>query len=187
MEKHPNAGIAKGFLRVYSGSNRVSTLENMNHLTSGYKHAGLTKKLLGTGGSVYRVKGAKKVGGFDESIRGAGEDTDIAFRMSSAGWESYIVEADFSTKYVAVFQKVWKKSFWYGYGAHLILHKHKELGEILPRSTPLAGFLEGVLTFSAPYKLTNKKIAFLLPLYYFSKNIFWCFGFAKSHMESYGH
>jgi glycosyltransferase involved in cell wall biosynthesis len=187
MEKHPNVGIVQGFIGVYSGSNRVATLENMSRLVFGHKYAGKTTKLPGAGGSVYRVKAAKQVGGFNESIQGAGEDTGIAYRILSAGWQIHITQVEFFIEYNERLKKVWNKSFWYGYGAHFTLHKHKELREILYKSTPLAGFLEGVLTFSAAYRLTQKKIAFLLPIYYFSERIMWCIGFSKSHIDSYGH
>lgn len=188
MEKHPNVGIAKGFFGVSSRSNRVATLESMGPVVLSHKYAGkITTRLPGAGGSVYRVKAAKQVGCFNESIQGAGEDTDIAFRMLTAGWQIYITQVEFSAEFTASLEKALNKSFWYGYGDHFILHKHKELREILYKSTPLAGFLEGVLTFSAAYRLTHKKIVFLLPIYYFSKRIMWCFGFSKSHLDSYGH
>jgi hypothetical protein len=83
--------------------------------------------------------------------------------------------------------KVWKKSFWYGYGAHFAVHKHRSLGQMLIRSNPFAGSIEGLLVFSVAYKETQKKIALFLPLYYFSKRILWSFGFSKSHRDAYGH
>ena len=188
MEKHLDVGIVKGFIGVYSGSNRVATLENMSKLVVGRKYAGkITTNLPGAGACVYRVKAAKQVGGFNENIQGAGEDTDIAFRILSAGWQIYITQFEFFAEYNKRLREVWKKSFWYGYGSHFILHKHKELREILPKSTPLAGFVEGVLDFSVAYRVTHKKIAFLLPAYYFFKRMGWCIGFSKGHIDSYGH
>ncbi len=187
MEKNANVGIATGFITAYTGSNQVAALENMGRLVPRKNRVGATTQLLGTGGSIHRVKAARQVGGFNEFIRGAGEDTDIAHRMLLAGWQMYLVNAELSCYYREKVQKVWKKSFWYGYGSHFLVHRHAEFRDMPYKSTPLAGFLEGVLTFSSLYKLTHKKIAFLLPAYYFSKNIFWCFGFSKGHLDSYGH
>jgi glycosyltransferase involved in cell wall biosynthesis len=188
IEKNPSLGIIRGLVGVYTGSNPVAALENMSRLVFDHKYAGkITSKLPGAAGAIYRIKAAKQVGGFNETIHGAGEDTDIAYRIFSAGWQILITPAEFTLEYNESLKKAWSKSYWYGYGTHFTLHKHKGLHELLYKSTPVAGFLEGVLIFSIAYRLTHKKIAFLLPIYYFSKRIMWCFGFAKSHIDSYGH
>jgi glycosyltransferase involved in cell wall biosynthesis len=184
MEKHPSVGIAKGVIGVYLGSNRIATLENMKHLAFARKYG---ERLPGAGGAIYRIEAAKQVGGFNESILGAGEDTDIASRLSSAGWGMLSVKVEFFADYTLELKKVWKKEIWYGYGAHFVLHNNKELRHILYKSTPLAGLIEGLLAFSVAYRLTHKKIAFLLPIYYFSERMAWCIGFSKGHVRSYGH
>jgi glycosyltransferase involved in cell wall biosynthesis len=188
MEKNPKIGIARGFIGLYSGSNSIMALESMGQLLFNNKFAGkITTKLPGAGGSVYRVEAARFVGGFNEAIQGAGEDTDVAYRLLSAGWQIYISKIEFSIEHHESLRKVWKKSFWYGYGAHFTMHKHGSLRQILIKSNPLAGFIEGVLLFSVAYKQTHKKIALFLPPYYFSKRIVWSFGFLKSHNDAYGH
>lgn len=187
IENHSSVSVVRGFVGVYSGPNRVATLENMVRLPFGHRYAGKsTTKFPGSGGSVYRVKAAKQVGGFDENIHGACEDVDIAFRMFSAGWQIYITPVKFLLDYDESLRKVWNKSSsWYGYGAHYVLHKHKELRKMLPKNIPLVGFLEGVLDFPIAYRLTHKKIALLLPTYYFSKRIMWYIGCIKGHIDSY--
>jgi glycosyltransferase involved in cell wall biosynthesis len=188
MEEHPNLGIVQGFIGVYSGSNRVAILENMGDLAFAEKNAGKSiTKLPGAGGSVYRVKAAKQVGGFSDGVQGAGEDTDIAYRILSIGWQIHITKVEYFIEYSETLRRVWKKSLWYGYGGHFMQHKHKEMRENLYKTNPLAGFLEGVITFSSAYKMSHKKIALLLPVYYFSKRIMWFIGFNKSHLDSYGH
>ena len=67
------------------------------------------------------------------------------------------------------------------------LHKHMELSDFLYKITPLAGLLEGTLISFVAYKITRKKIAFLLPIFFFIKRISWCIGFVKAHLDSYGH
>jgi glycosyltransferase involved in cell wall biosynthesis len=188
MEKNPKIGIARGFIGLYSGSNLVVTLENMVQLRFNKKYAGkTTTELPGAGGSVYRVEAARFAGGFNETIQGAGEDTDLAYRILSAGWQIYISKIEFFIEHHASLLNVWKKSYWYGYGAHFAVHRHRSLGQMLIRSNPFAGSIEGLLVFSVAYKETQKKIALFLPLYYFSKRILWSFGFSKSHRDAYGH
>ena len=188
MEKNPNVGIVRGFIGGYSGSNRVATLENMVHLSFSYKYAGkATTKLPGASGSVYRTKAARQAGGFQTNIRGAGEDTDISYRIQQGGWQIFITNRVFLIDYNTKFKQVWKKSLWYGYGAHFTLHKHRELSDIFYKSTPIAGIMEGVLSSFPAYRITRKKIAFLLPILFFIKRIAWNIGFVKSHLDEYGH
>jgi glycosyltransferase involved in cell wall biosynthesis len=188
LEKNNNVAIVKGLIDFYCGKSLIAALENMIGLAFYYNNVEkFTSKIPGTGGSVYRVKAANQVGGFDENIRGANEDTDIAFRLISKGWKVFITKARFSLVYNEKFKKVWSKNVWYGYGSHFALHKHKELGDILYKSTPLAGFLEGLFVFPVAYKLTRRKIALLLPFFVAMRRTAFCIGFVKSHFDSYGH
>ena len=188
METNQNVGIVRGFIGTYTGSNRVSTLENLVQLAFSHKYAGgATTKLPGAGGSVYRVKTARQVGGFQKDIRGAGEDTDIAYRILKAGWQIFITTNGFLIDYNTEFRQVWKKSFWYGYGAHFTLHKHNKMSDIVYKSSPIGGLIEGVLASFIAYKTTGRKIAFLLPVWFFLKRIAWNIGFVNSHFDSYGH
>ena len=188
MESNLNVGIARGFIAAYSGSNFVSTLENLAKLSFGYKYAGgSTTVLPGAAGSVYRTKAARQVGGFQNDIKGAGEDTDIAYRILKAGWTIFITTNGFLIDYNTKFKQVWKKSFWYGYGAHFTIHKHIELRDMIYKSSPLSGLIEGVLASFLAYKATQKKLAFLLPIWYFLIRIAWNIGFIRSHFDSYGH
>jgi GT2 family glycosyltransferase len=188
LEKNPDVGVTKGLIGEYSGSNNISTMENMLSLVFYHKHLGrFTTKMPGIGGSIYRVKAARKVGGFDERIRGANEDTDIAYRMILDGWRTYITHSNFLLTYNKNFKEVWIKNLWYGYGAHFNLHKHRKLRMILYKSTPIAGLFEGLLISKTAYKLTYNKLAFLLPIFLSLKRAAFCLGFIKSHLDSYGH
>jgi glycosyltransferase involved in cell wall biosynthesis len=187
MEDHPMAGIARGLIRIYDGSSRVAALENMVALTYYNRTIGAVSKLPGTGGAIYRTESARRVGGFNENIQGATEDVDIGFRIASAGWQIHTTPVALLLEYNDELKKVWNKSFWYGYGAHFSLHRHRALSEILYKSTPIAGFLQGILVCSFAYRATRKKIAFLLPIFFSIKRSAFCLGFAKSHFNSYGH
>ena len=188
MNSHHNVGIAKGVIAPYKGSNWLATLENTASLAFNHKHGGkFTTKLPGTAGSVYKVKAARQVGGFDEGLYGATEDMDLAYRMQSRGWRIYKTKVLYQIIYNERFMDVWNKNFWYGYGAHSTLHKHKELSEILYKSTPIAGFLEGLLLSLTGYKLTHKKSVFLLPIFFSIKRTAFCIGFMMSHIKKFGH
>jgi len=188
MNVTPEIGIARGVICLYSGSNYVSTLENMNELVFSYKYANKsTKKLPGTSGSIYRVEATRYVGGFDEKIRGACEDTDIAYRILTSGWQIYITRAKFFIDYNKRLVDVLKKGYWYGYGLHLFLHKHSKIRDFSYKISPFAGLLEGTLISFVAYKITHKKIAFLLPIFSFIKRVGWSIGFVKAHFDSYGH
>jgi glycosyltransferase involved in cell wall biosynthesis len=187
MERHANVGIARGFIGDYSGSNLVSTLENMGQTGWSFRNAGkMTSKLPAASGSVFRVEAAKEVGGFDEAIIGAAEDTDIAYRILRAGWKFFITTNGFLIEYNTKFKQVWKKSLWYGYGAHYIVHKHSELRDIIYKSSPLAGLVQGVPTSILVYKTTGKKIAFILPIWFFLKRTGYNIGFLRGHFDGYG-
>jgi len=188
MENNPNIGVAKGYIGRYSGSNIVATLQNMRHLFDSYKYAGkFTMKLVGTAGSIYRVKAAIQVGGFNQNIRGAAEDNDIIYRILLAGWDICIEKIPFFIEYAKKPKTIWTKYFGYGYGGHFVFHNYKELRKSLYRRTPFAGVLEGILIFRVVYKITHRKIAFLLPMFISFLNTAWCLGFAKGHLDSYGH
>ena len=186
METHPVVGIATGIIEFLPGKNYLETLENMIELFFVYNNlGGPTKKLPGAGGSIYRVKAIQQVGGFDENIQGATEDTDIAYRILSKGWQIFVTQVKYRRDFNSKLKKIWDKSFWYGYGAHFLLHKHEALNHIKYKGTPLAGFLEGMLISIVVYKLTHKKISFLMALHIFLKRLAWWNGFFKSHLDSY--
>jgi glycosyltransferase involved in cell wall biosynthesis len=188
MEKNQKIGIARGFIGLYSGSNNVMTLESLGQLLFNNKFVGkTTTNLPGAGGSIYRVEAARFVGGFNETIWGVGEDNDLAYRLLIAGWQIYISKNEFFIEHYENLRRVWKKSFWYGYGAHFVVHRNGSLSKILIKSNPFVGFIEGLLVFSVAYRKTQKKIALFLPIYYFLKRTVWCFGFLKSHKDAYGH
>jgi glycosyltransferase involved in cell wall biosynthesis len=183
MDSLPAVGIAKGAVGVVSGLNPVATLENLGQVPFYYKYSGkFITKLPGTGGSIYRVKAAKAVGGFDETIQGATEDTDIAYRILEAGWQIYITRIKFFNTYDAQMKKVWNKNFRFGYETAFLLRKHRELYELLYKSTPPAGFIEGTLAFPAAFEVGRKKIAAFLPLFFSIKRTAWCLGYIKRRL-----
>lgn len=121
------------------------------------------------------------VGGFDPNIRGAHEDTDLAFRIYLAGWKFSIINATFYERPKRTWSAVWKGHLWYGYGLHYLKHKNKGLNVFIHKTNDRV-----VISFEA-YKLTHRKVVLLLPLDFIFKKIALLFGFLKAHMDGYGH
>ncbi|MEM2143741.1 MAG: glycosyltransferase [Candidatus Jordarchaeaceae archaeon] len=191
MSKNPKVGISVGLVKLVS-KNYVLNLELIpaiiTHLNYN-KPKNLiwkTAKLPGTGGAIFRVDALKQVNGFDERISGVGEDQDVAQRIKNAGWLILLNQEPFFELHggMSTFQDLWKKYFWYGYGAYNIYKLKKPLYSFI-RMSPLAGILTGFLYSIAAYKLMHSKTVFLLPIHYSFKLTAWMFGFIKAQIEAY--
>lgn len=182
MQKYLKIGIAKGICRLNPKDNLLSTLENVAEFATHFKNKGkVTSKLvhLGTAGCIYRVKALRQVGGFDESLTSAGEDTDVAHRIIEAGWLLFLT--DETTFYVSrpkTWNNLWTTYFKHGYNLHYLYRKDKKIFTLYKMS-PMAGFIAGLLDSFVAYRLTLKKVVFLLPLHYFFRMTFWFLGFLK--------
>ena len=98
MEHNPSVGTAVGSLGILATDNWVATLENVGYVIESLRHQGKsTTRLLGTEGTIMRVKALRKVGGFDQNIRGSQEDTDVAYRLRRAGWKFHVTATVFFT------------------------------------------------------------------------------------------
>lgn len=182
MEQHPSVGIAVGSFGLLQGDNWIATLENIGYVIDSSRHHGtLTSKLLGTEGSIFRVEAIREAGNFDSNIKGAQEDIDIAYRIRAAGWKLGITNAVFYERQRRTWKALWKQHSWYGYGLHFIQHKNKGRNLFVDRSVDRIPF-----SFLA-YKLTHRKVVFLLPLNFIFKKIALLYGFVMAHMDGYGH
>jgi len=186
MEQNPNAGIGVGKHMMYNETSLVATMENIEDAIEFKLGGEVRSKILGTGGSIYRVKAIKDIGGFDEHIRGSCEDMDAEYRVRAAGWGLYVTPATFSELRRKTWKTLWDEYFWHGYGGHCILHKNVGLINRYKMFPPIA-ILTEIVRSSIAYKLTHRKVMFLLPLHYTFKRIAWCMGFVKSHLGGYGH
>ena len=184
MEAHLDVGIAGGKFVMWPKANLVATLENIEWVVQNYECGQKTasEPLRNyCGGSIYRVKAIRQVGGFDDRIKGSGEDLDAEYRMTDAGWLLYFTtDAKFHDRRKETWRDLWNENFWYGYGGHYILHKNR-------KGVPASAFIAWLQRSFVAYKLTHRKVAFLLPFQYVFKKIAWSFGFAKGHLEGYGH
>lgn len=187
MERNPYMGVTIGKIHGWEKGTLVSTLESIA-LSRDYRlnFRKTTPPRLATAGSVFRVKALRQVGGFDKNIIGAGEDTEVVIRIEKMGWSLFISQKKFYHKFKEKWKDVINQQLWYGYGGHLLKHKYKGHVTLWVR-TPLIAFVDGFIRSLKAYRVMRQKKIFLLSFYNFSKTIAWWLGFAKSHMEGYGH
>ena len=189
MAKNPEVGITAGIFKTVPG-NMILNLEvipyivNQRNYLKPKNFIWKTDKLIGTGGTTFRVKALREVNGFDERIKGSGEDTDLVLRIKKAGWlirpnmaELYELHGGLSKP-----KDLWKKYFWYGYGCQRAIRQTREAFSI-PRMTPVAGLVTGVFYSFEAYKFLYQKIVFLLPFHYGLKLTAWTCGFMKGQIQ----
>jgi glycosyltransferase involved in cell wall biosynthesis len=184
MKQNLGVGIAKARYGNWSGENTVGLLENAAFMAVDYRYGGkATSRTVGTGGSICRVKAARQVGGFDETITGVGEDMDFEFRIREAGWLSYLgTPAFFYERRRKTWHELWSEMFWHGYGGNILRYKNSRM-YALYKMTPVAGFVAGVWYSVLAYRAIRAKIVFLLPFQYAFKRLAWCFGFFISQLR----
>jgi len=189
MEQNLTVGVAKARYGIYPQNDLVSALEDIGYLAVDFKYGGevTDSRALGTGGSIYRVEAIRQVGGFDNNISGVGEDLDAEYRIRNAGWTLYrATPALFYERRRKTWEDLWKEGFWHGYGGHYVLCKDKGMFALY-KMNPLAGFLAGAWYSNIAYKVTRRKIVFLLPLQYTFKRTAWFFGFIKGQIDGHKH
>lgn len=189
MEKHHEIGIAKGKQTLELVGNLLAILEAYSRAAGrmvDYQSEDTYSKALGTGGSIYRIKTIFQIGGFDENFRGYGEDWDFEIRARAAGWSLFAINVIFSDyeRKGLTWNILWRRYWLRGYYHHYFLHKNS--GSIKHyRMIPPVAFLAGLLHAHILFKLTHKKVIFLLPFQYVFKTTAWYFGFIRSHLDSY--
>lgn len=189
MEQHPEVGIAKGKQGWDSEGDLAGMLEGfarvVGHMVDYRSEKGRLKSL-GTSGSIYRMDVFRAVGGFDERMRGYGEDQDMEIRVRAAGWLLDTVNAKYLDyeRHGITWKDLWSRYWLRGYYSHCFLHKNKEMVKHY-RMFPPAAFVFGLVQSFKLYKLTNSKAVFLLPIHYFFKMSAWYVGYVRSHIESY--
>jgi glycosyltransferase involved in cell wall biosynthesis len=189
LENNPEVGVTAGIFKTVTG-NLILNLEiipyivNQRNYLKPKSFIWKTDKLIGTGGTTFRIKALRQVKGFDERIKGSSEDTDLVLRIKKAGWlirpnmaELYELHGGLSKP-----NELWKKYFWYGYGCQRTIQKTREAFS-LPRMTPVAGLVAGVFYSFPAYKFLHQKQVFLLPLHFGLKLTAWTCGFMKGQIQ----
>lgn len=189
MEQHPEVGIAKGKQAIEPGENLLATLESYSRAAgrmTDYRSKKGHHKALGTGGSIYRVKALLQVRGFDEDMRGYGEDWDAELRIREAGWILDTVNVKFSDfeRRKLTWGNLWKRYWLRGYYSHYFLHKNKGMMKNYRMLPPMA-FLAGFLASRRLFRLTGQRLVFFLPSESMFKATAWTVGFLESHFRAY--
>lgn len=182
MDLHPKVGKTNGKRVMIRDGNLVTALENISAICYESKKYEEPSRLLGIGGSICRVAALKQSGGFDKSFAGTGEDIDIAAKIRKAGWQLTVSQARFHHDERNSWKQLWRRYFWYGYGMHLIVHRHPGLISTW-RTAPPVALIAGLRQSVEAYRLVNRISIFLLPLEYVFKRTAWWFGFLKSHFK----
>jgi glycosyltransferase involved in cell wall biosynthesis len=180
IEKNPKIGIAKARHGIVNMKNVIAVLEHIPFVIYDLKDDWLESKLPGTGGAIYRVEAIRQVGGFDERLKGTGEDQDVAFRVKEAGWLIKRSPAIFYEKRAQNWREVWEKWIWYGYGDYDLYCKNRNIFSPLGMN-PLAGFIRGFLYIADACRLIHRKFVLLLPFHLSLEMLAWCIGFTKGH------
>ncbi|MCW4029162.1 MAG: glycosyltransferase [Candidatus Bathyarchaeota archaeon] len=142
-------------------------------------------KLIGTGGTCFRTEALQQVHGFDESIRGAGEDTDLILRILSAGWKIKPNTAELYEFHGGLSKPrdLLKKYYWYGYGSQKSYLQTRGAFSLAGMS-PMAGFFSGLFYSFVAYRFLRQKQVFLLPLHFGLKLTAWTFGFMNGQLHA---
>ncbi|MDG6222387.1 MAG: glycosyltransferase [Candidatus Bathyarchaeota archaeon] len=189
MDISPKVGIAKGKCGLIEGGNLLATLEIYSRAASKMVDFNNEKterfKSLGTSGCIYRVTAIREAGGFDENIKGYGEDLDAELRVRDVGWSLYVTDVTYQDyeRYGITLNSLWSKYSQRGRDLHLFAQKNRGVLNIFKMSPP-AAFLGGLFHSFTIYRLNRKKIAFLLPFQCGIKHMAWCFGFFSSQINS---
>jgi GT2 family glycosyltransferase len=189
MEQHPKVGIVKGEQALEPGGNLLATLEAYSRAAGrmvDYQSEKGRLKSIGTGGSIYRIEVIRQAGGFDENLRGYGEDQDIEIRIRATGWSLAVTNVRFLDyeRHGLTWKSLWSRYWLRGYYTHYFLHKNRRLLKHY-RMFPPAAFLTGLIRAHTLFKLTREKKVFLLPFQYVFKMTAWYSGFIRSHLDSY--
>jgi glycosyltransferase involved in cell wall biosynthesis len=184
MEKNPKVGVAKAKYGIMIERNIVEVLENIPFVIYDSKNVSLDLKLPGTGGAIYRVEAIRQVGGFDEKLKGAGEDQDAAFRIKNLGWLIKRSPAVFYERRSGTWSRVWLKWAWYGSGDYDLYCKNRSIFSLF-KMNPLAGFVNGLLLMTHAYRLVQRRFIFLLPFHMSFQMTARCIGFVKGQISYY--
>ncbi len=189
MENFPQVGVTAGLFKTVP-DNMILNFEvipyivNQRNYLKPRSFIWKTDKLIGTGGTTFRLKALKQVNGFDERIKGSSEDTDLVLRIKKVGWLIRPNTAELTELHGGLSRPkdLWKKYFWHGYGCQRTIRQTREAFSI-PRMSPIAGLVAGVFYSFQAYRFLHQKRVFLLPFHFGLKLTAWTFGFIKGQIQ----
>jgi glycosyltransferase involved in cell wall biosynthesis len=190
MERNPKVGIVTGIFNTVP-SNLILNLEllpSIVHQSNFGKPRSLiwkTNIMPGTGGAIFRADALNQVKGFNDHLKGVGEDQDVAYRIKEAGWQIRVNTEPFYEFHggMSTIFDLWKKYFKYGQHSEVLYHHNRALFS-LPRMSIFAAFLLGILYSIPAYRLFRQKTIFLLPFHYILKMNAWMMGFIQGQISA---
>lgn len=190
MDENPDVAIAGGKFKMFmlKKSGLVYKLSYLEKVVEYYFSNQFRESLIGTGGSILRIKAIAEVGGFDVNIKGAGEDLELAYRIKNCGWrlcntpyEFYDVpESD--TGWKKDWKSLWRHNYWYGYNYYYVYRKHPKMFNILSK-IPVFSLINGFQCFLKAFKLTRMKTSLFLPIFYFFRQVAWLYAFIGAKLD----
>ena len=194
MDGKPEVGIGKGRYGISEKTSVVAYLENVEAMVEFLKsEQKQLSKPLGTGGSIYRVEAIREVGGFNESIKGVGEDIEVEHRIREAGWSLQITPAQFFEMRRGNWRALWKEYFWHGSGG-VDVYKKVSPNAMLYRMFPPVAILREFSRSCNAYRLVHRKVVFLLLFHWIFKRTAWLLGFiakltknSRAYAHTHGH
>lgn len=179
MDKNPKAGIATAKYGLLPRGSLVLLLELIPHVVE-YSRQNWTdpSKLPGTGAATFRVTAAKQIGGFDESIKGNGEDIDFASRIRQAGWQILRGKVAFYETHgrLSTWTNLWKRYVSQGIHCRSLYRKSNQFFSLY-RMNPIASLVAAFAYSVWGYQKTKRAIVFLLPFHFTFKMTAWFYGF----------
>jgi glycosyltransferase involved in cell wall biosynthesis len=181
ITQNPDVGILTGRMSILEDENPICVLD-LIPLVVEYSQQDWKgeAKFPGTGGATYRIKAARQVGGFDETLNGLGEDIDVASRIRDAGWLILRGQGVFFESHgkLSSWGRLMRRSIEQGIQSRHLYSKSSKFFSI-PRMNPFASAVAGCLYAVRGYKVTRKKIVLFLPFHFSIKMLMWFYGFCK--------
>lgn len=183
MEHNKDVGIAKGRYGIINENNLVADLENIEFVMKFNKEGEATDIPLGASGCIYRTNAIREAGGFDENIKGVGEDMDIEYKIMVKGWKIHVSPAYFYEKRRRTWRELWGEYFWHGKGGFQIYKKNRRIITTKINKFFLSLMFKKIHQTIQAYKLTYRKRVFILPIHYIFKRIGWILGFLTEYIK----
>jgi len=182
MESNSGIGVAYPHL-LPKGKSVVARLEGYQWVLSSLVITDSVRRKgkLGIFGSVCRIEAIKEVGGFDASIKGAGEDVDLFIRIGAEGWD--IVRNKETTVFHFMrdtWKSLWRESCWWGYSTPYLANKHKRYFPNFAQRVGL-NLIYCVRVTIKSMMVTRDKVCLLMPVHFLFRRL----GFLVGHMNAY--
>jgi len=176
LNAHPRVGVGLGRYMCKEGGGLLSSTWNLC-LSAFPGFVGCA--------FIFRKEATTEAGGFDEQIKGAGEEVELIERIQSKGWESAVTEsAKFYHNHQWTLRSFWSEHSWFGYSGYYLMCKNRHSFSPLP-SLPPGQLIYGFRMASKFHRSTQRKLSFfILPLLVL-RSIAWTFGFLKAAMRGY--